>query len=736
MSAALQHGQQQALQLWGGIECTFNRVGERYFDQAARSGLETRAGDIERIAALGVKTLRWPVLWEKIAPGDAEADCEADWAWPDRQLPALRAAGIEVIAGLVHHGSGPRHTSLLDPAFGEQLAVFAGAVAARYPWIEAWTPVNEPLTTARFAGLYGLWYPHARSDGAFVAALLNQCRAIVLSMAAIRRVNPRARLVQTDDLGKTWGTPEMAAAVGFYNERRWLAWDLLCGRVDQHHILWRYLTDSGAAPAEILWFAEHPCPPDVIGINYYVTSERWLDHRPERFPGHEAGLVDGRPCVDMEAARSMASPPGGAAPLLEEAWRRYGLPLAITEAHIDAGREDQLRWFLELWRAAETARAGGADVRAVTAWSLFGAFDWNSLVTRDDGYYESGVFDLRGAAPRPTALAGMLRQLSGGQPVTHPAAAGDGWWRREVRLAGTAGQRPPHQPAAEDRRRPILISGASGTLGRAFARLCARRNIACRLLARADMDITDAGSIERALDKFQPWALINASGYVRVDQAEHDAERCFRENTLGPALLAAACARHGVHLTTFSSDMVFDGSSDDAYLEEDAVSPVNVYGRSKAEAEHAVLGRLPGALVVRTSSFFGPWDRYNFVHQALQALEQGRHFSAPHDLIMSPTYVPDLVDTCLNLIIDGEAGLWHLTNGEALSWIDLARRAAVSADLDPGALRATHSSECSHVAARPQNSTLHSSRGILMPPLQHAIDRFVAARGQAPQLLA
>jgi dTDP-4-dehydrorhamnose reductase len=104
-------------------------------------------------------------------------------------------------------------------------------VAARYPWLEYYTPVNEPCTTARFAGLYGVWYPHGRDDRTFIQALLIQCRATVLSMRAIRAVNPNARLVQTDDLGKTYSTPELAKVAEFYNERRWLAWDLLCGMI-------------------------------------------------------------------------------------------------------------------------------------------------------------------------------------------------------------------------------------------------------------------------------------------------------------------------------------------------------------------------------------------------------------------------------------------------------------------------------------------------------------------------
>src|SRR5690606_25597244 len=155
----------------------------------------------------------------------------------------------------------------------------------------------------------------------------------------------------------------------------------------------------------------------------------------------------------------------------------------------------------------------------------------------------------------------------------------------------------------------------------------------------------------------------NASGYVRVDDAEHDVERCFRENAAGPAVLAAACARHGVHLTTFSSDLVFDGRQANPYVETDPVAPINTYGRSKAEGERAVLDCNPDALVARTSSFFGPWDEVNVVAQALSALESGAPVAAASDITVSPTYVPDLVNVCLALMIDRERGVWHLTNG-------------------------------------------------------------------------
>ena len=722
-----------ALEMWGGIECTVNRVRDDYFTQLDRSGHAERDGDLDRFAALGIRSLRYPVLWETTAP---EGPDSADWSWADRRLPALRSLGIAPIVGLVHHGSGPRHTSLLCPRFADGLAQFAAAVAERFPWVEQWTPVNEPLTTARFSALYGLWYPHARDDRSFVVALLNQCRATVLAMAAIRRVNPAARLVQTDDISRTYGTEAMSGVVDFYNERRWLAWDLLCGRVGPDHPLWDYLLESGAAAADVLWFAEHPCPPDEIGVNYYVTSERWLDHRVERYPDRPRGGAPDGEFVDIESVRVLAMPAPAIASLLQETWQRYGIPVAVTEAHIDAGREDQLRWLLEIWRAALSARAAGADVRAVTAWSLLGSFDWNCLLGECRGYYEPGPFDVRAPRPRPTALAALIAELGAGRQASHPVLKGEGWWRRADRfiakpivprtavttLAGFRALAPGDDVA------PILVSGASGTLGQAFATICARRNIACRLLDRAALDIADPASVAAAIERWRPWAIVNASGYVRIDDAESERERCLRENALGPAVLADACAGAGIRLVTFSSDQVFDGRGDRPRVESDLPAPLNVYGASKADGEREALARCPAAMVVRTSAFFGPWDRHNFVFHAVSALSRREPFRAATDQRVSPTYVPDLVNVCLDLLIDGESGIWHLANVGDVSWAELAARAATLARVSTETLQPCTSAVLGQVAARPRNGVLASERAALMPSLDDALQRFLDAR--------
>jgi dTDP-4-dehydrorhamnose reductase len=716
------------LELWGGVECTVNRVQDRYFCQLTRSGHLSRADDLERFAELGITTLRYPVLWECTAPDGLD---RANWAWADQQLHRLNELGIEAIVGLVHHGSGPAHTSLMDVGFCDLLGRYAGAVAARYPWVEYYTPVNEPLTTARFSGWYGLWFPHGRDDKVFGRTLIHQCMAIVCAMQAVREVNPRAKLVQTDDLGKTYATPLLGYQAEFQNELRWLGWDLLCGRVSRHHPLWHWLTkDCEIAAAQLEWFAENPCPPDIIGLNYYVTSERFLDERMENYPDHAGGGNHRHRYVDIEAARALRKPTLDIQMRITEAWERYSLPLAITEAHLDATREDQLRWFHEVWHATEDAKRSGVDVRAVTMWALLGAHDWNSLVTECRDYYEPGAFDIRSPNPRPTALASLARDLSGGRKPTHPVLAGRGWWRRPDRfrcppitLTEVAGAVPAL--SIVQRAQPILICGATGTLGREFARACTARGLEHRLLNRDELDIAEEKSVLDAIERHRPWALVNAAGYVRVDEAERDAKGCFRENTTGPTVLADACALHGVRLLTFSSDLVFDGRHETPYLEGDVTAPLSVYGHSKAQAERYVLDRHPRALVVRTSAFFSPWDECNFVTIALRTLASGAPFVAADDLTVSPTYVPDLVHASLDLLIDDECGIWHLTNTNPITWADLALQAANLAGVDASRLEVRHGHQMNFAARRPTYSALGSIRANLLPSLPHALDRFL-----------
>lgn len=415
------------LEIWGGIECTVCRIGDGYYDQTVRSGHHARIADLDSIASLGITHLRYPVLWERVAP---EGIDHADWTWSDERLERLRSLGIVPIVTLLHHGSGPRNTDLLDDAFPEKLAQFAGAVAARYPWLRYFTPVNEPLTTARFSALYGWWYPHRTNQADFYRALLNQLSGIRRAMEAIRAHIPDARLVATEDLGKTHATPMLAYQAEHENARRYLSYDLLCGVFERNPSMRRHLANLGfSVPA--IERACH-CEPDVLGYNYYVTGERWLDERLECYDERTWGGNGVHRYADVEAVRTRSEGLAGPAALLLECSNRYHRTLAITEAHLACTFDEQIRWLRDIHADVCKARAAGAHVRAMTIWSLLGAFDWNSQLTRQDGYYESGAFDVGEGTLRETPIAAYIRGLSG--IAQCPPCEGEGWWQQPTRL--------------------------------------------------------------------------------------------------------------------------------------------------------------------------------------------------------------------------------------------------------------------------------------------------------------
>jgi dTDP-4-dehydrorhamnose reductase len=705
----------QDLELWGGIECTVARIGDEVRDQSRETGHHARLDDLDRIAELGIGTLRYPVLWETISPDSPDV---ADFTWHDERLACLRELDIKPIVTLCHHGSGPRYTSLIDPAFPDLLARHAARVAERYPDVMQYTPVNEPLTTARFSGLYGHWYPHGTSYHTFLRALVNECKATVLAMRAIRKVRPDAQLVQTEDFGKTFSTPLLEYQARHENERRWLTFDLLCGYVMRDHPWWQTLLDHGISESELELFDAGDSAPDIIGINHYLTSERYLDQRLSRYPDHHSGGNARHRYADAEAIRMPLDPEQiGPAARLREVWERYRRPVAVTEVHHGCTREEQLRWLVEIWNAARLVRSEGADIRAITVWSLFGTVDWNSLLTRPDGCYEPGPFDVRGPAPRRTALAQAAQALAKQGHFNHPVLDRAGWWRRDVRF-----YRPPLVASNACRLvgspRRLLITGATGTLGRAFSRICALRGLDHVLVSRTEMDIGKPESVAAALVCHRPWAVINTAGYVRVADAEREPETCFRENALGAEALARICAEAGLPLLTFSSDLVFDGRVGRTYVESDDVAPTCIYGASKAEAERRVLSAHLDALVIRTSVFFGPWDRYNFAFDVLRKLSEGECVTAGVDKV-SPTYVPDLIHAALDLLIDGETGIRHLANGGEISWRDFAAALSKRAGFDTAMIAAA-------ADAPVLNTALSTERGSMLPSFESALDRFFA----------
>ena len=626
-------------ELWGGVECTVNRVGDAWFDQLRRTGHRDRLSDLDRFAAVGLRALRTPVLWESVAPTGLDA---ADWSWPTRRLERLRRLGVRPIVGLVHHGSGPASTDLLDDGFVEGLARFARATAERFPWVEEWTPVNEPLTTARFSALYGHWYPHRKDDRSLVRALLVQIRATVRAMEEIRKVVPGALLVQTEDLGRTTGTPGLWNQVEFENHRRWISLDLLFGRVRPGHPLWSFLLEHGAPEEDLEALADRPCPPDVVGLNYYVTSDRWLDERLELHPRWSHGGNGVQSYADIHTTVGHPRDVFGHRAVLTSAWERYGAPVALTEVHQGCHRADQLRWLKEAWDAAVQLRREGVDVRAVTAWALLGSHDWNRLVVEERGDYEPGVFDVRAPAPRPTALATMVRGLATEGRWDHPVLCNPGWWRPLE-----SGSNGP----------PVLVLGGHGMLGRAVAEACRARRILCVVLSHGEADVGSEEAVRRALARHAPWAVINAAGRSGPGMAERLPDDAARVHVHGPEVLARVAAH--LPVVSFSTADVFWSPGARFHREGSTTSPRSALGRTRLEGERRLLAAHPRALVVRVGA---PFD----------ATVPGPVLEA--DVLATPVHAPSVAEAVLDLLLDEVTGLLHLSHGEACTGLGWEQR--------------------------------------------------------------
>lgn len=387
-------------EVWASPEPTVARIDARTTrDQLDETGHAARAHDLDLLASLGVRATRYPVLWERCAPDSSSVP---DVRWARERLEHLRTLGIEPIVTLLHHGSGPYDTSLVDPTFPERFARYAGAIAAAFPWVKRWTPINEPLTTARFSTLYGHWYPNTVSDVPFGAAITNEALAMQLGMAAIRAHVPDATFVLTEDL-QSFSTDAAAlrSYVAHKRERMYLAVDLVSGRVSPGHPLFAYLRERARVAPDVLARLRHgACAPDLIAWNYYPNSERVL--RVD---------ADGRTCNEAACDVRPISP----LPLLRAAYERLRTPFGLGEVHAHGDDELRADWLRARTRDLCALANDGLPVRALGAWAAFGSVDWRSLLTRREGAREDGVFTFAGPGetPQETAVSREVRAMVG-----------------------------------------------------------------------------------------------------------------------------------------------------------------------------------------------------------------------------------------------------------------------------------------------------------------------------------
>ena len=261
----------------------------------------------------------------------------------------------------------------------------------------------------------------------------------------------------------------------------------------------------------------------------------------------------------------------------------------------------------------------------------------------------------------------------------------------------------------------ITVIGSTGQLGTDLVAVLRDPDAAYEVAALGpeDVEVADAGSVNRALETARPDVVVNCAAFVRVDDCEDQVEEAFRVNAVGALHVARACAARNALCVFISTDYVFDGERGGGYTEDDCPRPVNVYGASKLAGEHLVRQACPTWTIVRMASLFGKAGALgkggNFVETILAKAKAGETLRVVSDVRMSPTYAADAARALERLLRAGRTGLFHVTNRGSCTWHQFASKALELAGLKTE-VQAISTLEWGARARRPRNSALRSVR--------------------------
>ena len=197
------------------------------------------------------------------------------------------------------------------------------------------------------------------------------------------------------------------------------------------------------------------------------------------------------------------------------------------------------------------------------------------------------------------------------------------------------------------------------------------------------MDIANKDLVDQGIVQLKPDYLINCAAYTAVDKAETDKELAFAINADAVKYLAQACTDSGVKFIHISTDYVFNGNGKEPYKENDALSPINVYGESKLKGEKEAIAGNRDVIIIRTAWVYSAYGS-NFVKTMLRLMKSKREINVVADQVGSPTYAHDLAEAILQIISSGKwvEGIYHFTNNGVISWFDFANEIKNLTSLD------------------------------------------------------
>lgn len=372
-----------------GVEDTFvpqTRAGHRALDEYELMGHYRHwREDLALARDLGLKAIRWGVPWYRVEthPG------EFDWRWIDEVLPYIvDELGIVPIVDLMHYGCPFwLRREFANKQYPELVSRYARAFAERYSKIVQWyTPLNEPIVNALMCGLNGSWPPYLRGDRGYVRVMVQLARGIVRTVRAIKDVDPNAIMVHVEACGLSRTTREDLWPLAMEEQRRgYICFDLITGQVTPEHPLYRWLLRSGASPDELRAIADEAIDLDVVGLNFYPqwsTQQLYVDKK---------GKL---------AYRSTEHEGQGFGELIRDYYRRYRVPVMITETSAFGDDELRARWLDASLGAIKDLRASGVPIVGYTWFPMFTMIDWKYRFGKADieqYRIELGLYRLSGA---------------------------------------------------------------------------------------------------------------------------------------------------------------------------------------------------------------------------------------------------------------------------------------------------------------------------------------------------
>lgn len=278
----------------------------------------------------------------------------------------------------------------------------------------------------------------------------------------------------------------------------------------------------------------------------------------------------------------------------------------------------------------------------------------------------------------------------------------------------------------------VLILGAQGQLGQAFAEHFGLSGIDYLAPEERDCDITNSDMLHGIFEQYHPKVLINCAAYNAVDAAEKNSEKAYKINKEAVGLMTGLCNKFGCQLIHYGSDYVFDGKKLDYYNEDDPTAPLNIYGKSKLGGEMTALSSNPSFLVFRLSWVIGRGQQ-NFLYKLRNWAKINRILRISADEVSVPTFTDDIVKMTIKALESGLSGLYHMTSSGYASRYELARFYIDHLNMN-NVIVPVPMSSFETKAARPQFSPMSNQRlakdlNIEIPTWQECLLRFFSREG-------